>query len=258
MSQADQWTGSTPPEFGDYTTEEELTVTPAPEFDGYQAIEIAPAPNTNPDPGTGTNPDPGTGSDPDAGGESAESTWWQRLYQWLLEIKTSIIELPSKFGDWFAQIITSIQAIPSAIMNGLQSLFVPDPDYFAGKVEALKAKFPIVSNVQELGNSMKGFFLSLGSKAPIIYIDLGASQWHPIGGRVKFIDLTWYSQYKPTMDTILGGFLWLWTGWRLLHAAPGIISGTAGTWGEPTSINDLTFMSYQPRLPSGNKRKKED
>ena len=67
MSQADQWTGSTPPEFGDYTTEEELTVTPAPEFDGYQAIEIAPAPNTNPDPGTGTNPDPGTGTNPDPG-----------------------------------------------------------------------------------------------------------------------------------------------------------------------------------------------
>ena len=309
MSQADQWSGQTPQEFNDYTTKEELNISSAPEFDGYQAIEVTPAANPNPD----------IGGSPESGEDSSEITWWERFTRWFLDLKTSINELPNKFDEHFdnlnnniqevpnkfeawirgvqtsvdaladkivrtaeqinfaiqgipdkiqlgfadlkanvAGILPAIQNIPNAILNGLQTLFVPDPDYFAGKVESLKAKFPIVSNVQDLGNNMKSFFLSLGTKAPIIYIDLGASQWHPMGGRVKFIDLTWYAQYKPTMDMILGGFLWLWTGWRLLHAAPGIISGAAGTWGQPTSINDLTFMSYQPRLPSGDKRKKEE
>lgn len=86
MSQAEQWTAETPQEFDDYTTEEELTVTPAPEIDGYPQIEVAPAPNPdtgggldpteapNPDPGTGTNPDPGTGSDPDTDPDSNPDT----------------------------------------------------------------------------------------------------------------------------------------------------------------------------------------
>ena len=63
MSQADEWSGETPQEFDQYIQNTEFEILDRPEFDGYQAIEIAPV--TNP----GTNPDPGTDPDPTAPGE---------------------------------------------------------------------------------------------------------------------------------------------------------------------------------------------
>lgn len=309
MLQAEQWISQTPPEFDDYTTEEELEVTPAPEFEGYPSIEVSPAPNPNPNPnpggtpGTGddTDPDPtevpnpgvtpnpGTGTDTDT--ETEETKWFQRIItgieelpskfgQWFTDVKTSIQEIPTKFATYFenvttaiqeipskfqswigdlktaieavpvkiaetvTEVKTAIQAIPGAIMGGIQTLFVPDPDFLPGKFNALKAKFPIIDPIVETGNNLKSFFFSIGSKAPVIYIDLGAAtSWYPMGGKVKFIDLTWYAQYKPTMDTIVGGFIWLWAGWRLFQSAPGILSGTAGVWGAFNSHPDASFNS---------------
>ena len=307
MSQADQWTGSTPPEFGDYTTEEELTITPAPEVDGYQAIEIAPVTNPNPDPDTGT--DPGTGSDPDSGGDSSDSTLWQRLYQWLLEIKTSINELPNKFDEHFENlnnniqeapnkfetwiqnvqtsvdavaesilgtadeinaaisnlpnafsahvqnILSAIAAVPQAIIAGiqtvLQNLFVPDPDYFSNKIRSLVDKFGYLEPIISLGDTFKVYLTGVNPTPPVIWIDLGASAWYPLGGRVKFIDLTWYAQYKPTVDGIIGAFLWLWFLWRLLQAAPGIIQGSSGIFGNPDPHPDKSFNV--PNWPTGQR-----
>ena len=124
MSQADQWTGQTPQEFDDYTTQEELTVTPAPEFDGYTAIEIAPAPNTNPDPGTDpdVDPDVNPGTDPDSGGDSAELTWWQRFTQWFLDLRTSINELPNKFDEHFENLNNNIDEVPSKFQSWISDL----------------------------------------------------------------------------------------------------------------------------------------
>lgn len=251
MSQAEQWSGQTPQEFDDYNIQQELTITPAPEFDGYQAIEIAPVPDPN--------PYPGTGSDPDSGGDSAEATWWQRLYQWLLEIKNSINELPDKFGTYFDSIEeslgginTAISNVPNLILEGIKSLFVPDADFIPGKVQALQSKYSFLLPVKQTFEDLKLFFNTIGATPPIIYIDLGEAvspyEW---GGRVKFLDLTWFAQYKPVTDLIIAAFLWLWLIWRLLQALPGIIQGTSGMWGTPDSVPDISFKPLQPSLPSG-------
>lgn len=291
MSQADQWTGSTPPEFEDYSTKEELTVSPAPEFDGYQAIEIAPAPNTN--------PDPGTGSDLDAGGDSAEQNWWQRFSQWFLDIRTAINELPNRFDEHFENVNNNIQevpnkfetwiqnvqssvdalaenilgtadeinatinelpntffgqlpvllsaiaAVPEAILAGLRSLFqelfVPSQEYMNNKLQELVQAYPYLQPIISLGDTFKAYLNGVNPTPPVIWIDLGASQWYPLGGRVKFIDLTWYAQYKPTVDGILGAFLWLCFLWRLFQSAPGIVRGASGLFGSHDSHPDVSF-----------------
>lgn len=307
MSQAEQWAAETPAEFDQYETKEEFTVSPGTEVEFGQSIEIAPV--TNP------NPDSGIGSDPDSGGDSAESTWWQRLYQWLLEIKTSINELPNKFDEHFENlnnniqeapnkfetwiqnvqtsvdavaesilgtadeinaaisnlpnaftahvqnILSAIAAVPQAIIAGiqtvLQNLFVPDPEFIPNKVEALKAEYKFLDPMLGTGEDLKLFFQNIGSQPPIIWIDLGAGTgWHPMGGKVKFIDLTWYAQYKPTVDPIVGGFIWLWVAWRLFKGIPGLLSGDSGTVGAPTIAPDFTFN--QARLPAGRSRRKKE
>lgn len=65
MSQADEWSGQTPQEFDDYSTNTEFEILDRPEFDGYKGIELAPITNPNPNPNPGTNPDPDTGGDTD-------------------------------------------------------------------------------------------------------------------------------------------------------------------------------------------------
>ena len=80
---------------------------------------------------------------------------------------------------------------------------------------------------------LKLFFTGLGSKPPIIWIDLSAATGSCLwGGRQIFMDLTWYADYKPKMDAILGAIIWLWLAWRVFLSVPGIINGASGVWGK--------------------------
>lgn len=137
--------------------------------------------------------------------------------------------------DTLAGILAGVTAIPAelaeAIAAVLSSVFIPTEGYVDAKVDVLTAKFPVVNSIQSTGEDLKDFFVNLGQKPPIIYIDLGAQRgFHNIGGRTAFIDLTWYAEYKPTMDAILSAFLWLWFAWRMFLSAPGILQGASGAW----------------------------
>lgn len=261
MSQADQWSGETPTEFDDYSSVEEFEIVSRPEVEFGQGLEIAPATNPNPDPGTnpGTGGDSGSSGDTGSDGDSDstgtdETTWFQRIVtgieelpskfqNWITDCKTAIEELPSKFADWFNKIIEILgniwewlQNLVSSLIDALKQLlvdlFAPSAEFIANKVNALCAKYPYLDTFLALGTDLKAYFLSLGTKPPIIYIDLGASRGSlPLGGRQAFIDLTWYAEYKPTMDAILGAFLWLWLAWRLFLSLPGLIQGFSGTYG---------------------------
>lgn len=287
MSQADQWSGVTPPEFSEYSNSADYEIVSRPEIDGYQGLEIKPV--TNPNPGTGTNPDPDIGGD--AGGDTGSdignqidyTSWFRRIVElieellerfktWVADCKTSIEELPSKFAKWFDNICETlgniwewcqnlVGSLIDALRNLLSSLFSPAPDFIANKVNSLTAKYPYLDTFTGLGGSLKSFFLNLGSKPPIIYIDLGAATGsYFFGGRQAFIDLSWYADYKPTMDAILGAFIWLWLAWRVFHALPGIINGMSGTVGERVSYSGTQNINLPPlppqnELPPGHNRR---
>ena len=177
------------------------------------------------------------------------------------EINAAIQGLPDTFLSHASMIMEAIGAVPQAILSGLQSalesLFVPDPDFIPNKVAALQAQYSFLEPMQQTGEDLKLFFQNIGSQPPIIWIDLGAGTgWYPMGGKVKFIDLTWYSQYKPTADFIVGGSIWLWLAWRMFKAIPGIISGDSGSVGAPVVAPDISFNTA--RLPAGRSRRKKD
>ena len=172
----------------------------------------------------------------------------------LTVIVEGIYELIKPIADWFSTIISgigdiletlvagipaiidAITAIPAAIADvitdALVWAFAPSETFIASKVDALIAKYPSSQNLFTLGDQLKSFFLSLGQTPPVINIDLGAFEGSfYLGGTVAFLDLTWYSRYKPTMDAILGGFLWLWFAWRMWLKLPGILEGASGEVG---------------------------
>ena len=272
MSQADQWAGETPKEFDDYTTKEELEIVSRPEVEFAQGVELAPVTSPAPDTGGDTGSDTGT----ESGNQTDYTSWFERIIKgieelpskfesWIIDCKTAIEELPSKFADWFNSIVEklssiweTLKTIPQLIIDGfrqlLSDLFVPSPDYIPNKVNALHEKFPYLDTFNELGTSLKDFLIGLGVSPPIIYIDLGAARNSYIwGGRQIFIDLTWYAEYKPTMDFIISAFLWLWFAFRLWQSLPGILQGTSGMWGSPDPyIGFHSWKDPQQKLGSGD------
>lgn len=150
------------------------------------------------------------------------------------------------------RILEEVISIPGKILGGLGQilidvltyLFVPAQDFLQLKIQALVQEFGYLEPIISLGDTFKVYFTGVNPTPPVIWIDLGASAWYPMGGRVKFIDLTWYAQYKPTVDGIIGAFLWLWLLWRLFQSAPGIVRGASGVFGKPDSHPDSSFSTH--------------
>ena len=147
-------------------------------------------------------------------------------------------KLPKK--RWFGRGIYGSKDVPIRILDGLiaflivltvalTAVFVPAVGYWDAKVAALQAKFPLFNSILTTGKGFSGFFSGLGTRPPVIYIDLGSSASWAMGGRTIFLDLTWYSQYKPTMDLVIAGFLWLLFAWRFFLRLPGLLRGEVGT-----------------------------
>ena len=134
---------------------------------------------------------------------------------WMQEIRT-----------WLGSFFAKLEALFISVFT---KLFVPAAGYWDAKIIACKEAFPLFNSIITTGHGLGGFFSGLGSRPPVIYIDLGNSASWAIGGTQKFLDLTWYAQYKPTVDTILSGFLWLLFAWRFFLRLPGLLRGEGGT-----------------------------
>lgn len=143
---------------------------------------------------------------------------------WVTDVKDWAVTLPRTISD--------------AIAVALTAVFIPAAGYWEAKVVALQAAFPLFNAIILSANSLRGFFQGLGSRPPIIYIDLGNSASWAMGGKTIFLDLTWYSQYKPTMDTVLSAFLWIFALWRIFLRLPGLIRGGVGDWGSGTVADE--------------------
>lgn len=81
-----------------------------------------------------------------------------------------------------------------------------------------------------------------GSGAPQITMDLSAAT-SPMGivygpGAVTVLDLSWYTPYKPTVDNIISGFLWIFFLWGLFKRVPSILSGASILEHHPNNEGD--------------------
>ena len=160
------------------------------------------------------------------------------------DVISAVQAIPGAFSTWFQDVISGLQSIPDSIAGVLSDAFAVSDTFVSSKVEALTAKYPYLDTFRGLGLDLKEFFSNLGVKPPIIYIHLdsatGSIYW---GGSQPFLDLSWYSDYKDTMDNILGGFIWLWLGWRTYLSLPGIISGASGVWGAYQRASEVNTKS---------------
>lgn len=213
-------------------------------------------------------------------GDVATDGWLSSILEWLKRIWNSIISLASSITNpittaisnlvasitslWdtattaitssisdvigsLADILEWIYAFPSelwqAIVDALSACFVPSEGYLDAKITELRNGFPLFDSIIDTATVLKNFFVSFGSTPPIIYIPLGDSTSWVLGGTTIFVDLTWYAQYKPTVDLLISAFLWLFFLWRVFLSLPGIIRGTSGLVGSISVITNNTSGS---------------
>lgn len=240
--------------------------------------------------GSGDEAKPGEGDDvlPFVPG-SIGATAWDTFTDWITAHWEAILEairaIPGAFTEWFEELIGTLksmytafstwlesivagiqsiiewlstlpQAIAEAIAQALSWAFVVSDTFVISKVEALVAKYPYMETFNGLGVELKSFFSDLGVKPPQIYIHLGNARGsYNWGGSMLFLDLSWYSEYKPMMDSVLGGFLWLWCGWRTYLSLPGLISGATGVWGAYRSEQERNMREERRQLAGRTRRK---
>ena len=126
--------------------------------------------------------------------------------------------MPNYISDAATQVTTAVE-----------SLVVPDEDYLTDKVNALCEEFAFADSIVKTAKELKVGLAGVTTEPPVIYINLGATRGsYDIGGTVPFLDLRWYAEYKPTVDSLISAFLWICFVWRMLVKLPGIISGMPG------------------------------
>lgn len=182
-------------------------------------------------------------SDPDTGEESIvlplpsvdSSTKYEDVSQeevWVGQLSDAIVDANTgtvagtPIGDFWAGLT---DAIVNPLLEGIASIFVPSQDFLSAKVDAIRSEFSfadsIISTVDFFGKGLQG----VETKPPVIYIDLGASTGdYNMGGRVVFMDLSWYEEYKPLGDALISAFLWAVFAWRVFMKLPGLVSGMPG------------------------------
>lgn len=153
-----------------------------------------------------TNTNTGTSSDSIA--NVGAETFWEKL--------VAVITTPF---EWLAD----------TVMTGIKAIFVPSEDFISDKVDTLMAEFSFIEPVVTLVKAFFGGIDSTLQEPPVIYINLDDTRGsYDIGGKTPFIDMTWYAEYKPTVDKLLSAFLVAVFLWRLFRQLPGIVSGMPG------------------------------
>lgn len=116
------------------------------------------------------------------------------------------------------QLLSKVTELPDLILDGLKKLFevlfVPDDNYFQGKIEGIRAQVKFIDDIIEAVDMYKES-MSSSNGAPSITVDLGK-----YGGEMTVLDLSWYKDYKNYGDLIVNGFMWgcfLWRVFMHLH-----------------------------------------
>ena len=157
------------------------------------------------------------------------SSLTETLTQNLTEVITELSTMTETLTQALTQTLT--EALTKALEE-VKAMWLPREEYVKNKIDTLKDKYKFADSIAKTGKDMDEFLSTLGSKPPVIYIDLSAAEGDYVWGEnMVLIDFSFYSKYKGEMDMILSAFLYLWFVWRLILNLPGIISGASGLVG---------------------------
>ena len=151
---------------------------------------------------------------------------WKNFFAWTHD-------LVSNLTDFRDQVLLKI---PLAIYEKMKTLFddvfLPDPDKMQARLNHLNERFSFVESLSSFGTHvLKLLQNATGAKAPVVTLNLGSYRGkYGWGGAGKVtIDFSWYAEYKPLVDNLLAGIIWINWLWHTYKRIPEIIHGLGMT-----------------------------
>lgn len=118
--------------------------------------------------------------------------------------------------------------IKNAIIAALEYVFAPDPALIGTITGTFSNKFRWVGEVYRYIKSVL-IEIYAADSLPVISANFSSadSKYFNIDTSVNVFDLSWYAAYKPSVDTFLSAFIWLFFMWRLFKRLPSLIGGNS-------------------------------
>ena len=139
-----------------------------------------------------------------------------------------MISVRNNLVNGFSNVVDSLLSIPELIGEKIRELFeeffLPDEELMNERLETLRSEFAFVDSIAGFGdNLLETLQSSAGSSPPVITVNLGKST----AKYVITIDFSWYAQFKPMVDNIVAGIIWLTFMWHMYKKIPDIIHGNS-------------------------------
>ena len=204
--------------------------------------------------GTETGDNTGTDEDEDS---KPYLPYIPRIFEKVKELPAAIAEKIGAFfttlWGWLSDIITEIKALPAAIAEKVGELFTPDEALVTEITDTFKGKFSFFSTLKQFADDLFG--MTPTTDPPVIWVHLENAEskyGYVYGDKQKILDFAWYQKYKPTVDGLLSGFLWLGYLWLLFKRAPAILNGMAMDGGLLPPLQTGGDAIDAPRIGSGD------
>lgn len=191
----------------------------------------------------------------DAAIESVSGMIDQILYDLRETLPNKFTELKNKLVEKLVELLAPLIEIRDGIINGFLELpqkiiekvqafteeyFLPDEENIQRHIDDIREEFGFIDSMTGYGEHILNFLQSAsGTKAPVIQIDLsekgGEYSW---GSETIIIDFKWYTPYKPMVDNIVAGIIWLTWLWHMYKRIPEIIHGQGMTTAHVIDLSD--------------------
>lgn len=129
-----------------------------------------------------------------------------------------------------SSIIDVIGSIVDDIKNVLLDIFIPSDGFLDKKIEELRSNFAFADSIIGTANILFDFFkTTIFDTPPRLDIDLSSTEGkYNYGNMAIALDMSWYARYKPSVDIIFSGILWVVFIWNTFKTLPSIINGVGG------------------------------
>lgn len=145
--------------------------------------------------------------------------------------KEGIKNMLLKLAELWLEINSLPQRIQEKVRELFEYFFIPDEEVTNQRLDQIRQKFAFIDTLAGNGEAIMDFLKNAsGSKAPVITISLGsyAGSFNYGSGSVV-IDFSWYEPYKPMVDNIMAGIIWVVWLWHMYKRIPDIIAGNSMT-----------------------------
>lgn len=115
----------------------------------------------------------------------------------------------------------------SLLSDLFKNLFVPDESGFNNISNVWNEKLGFVNTIKDSFNNISEMIQNTQANPKFI---IGVSS-DVYSGDLTVIDLSWYAPFKPWVDLVITGFIYLFFIWRFFSHLPAIISGFSSVGG---------------------------